>query len=169
MSYGDKNIMLESINNIKLTPKKSKLKVVLLTITTLVLVTGVSVAGNNEWMNGQKKVEFSTKINTSIEPIVRIEPKYPIRAARDEIEGAVLLKFDIDLDGSPKNISVLTAIPENVFNRESIRALKQWKYAPDPKKVLKDNVVQLDFRMNANSTFESVNLIEKISINNQKN
>ena len=81
----------------------------------------------------------------------------------------MLLKFDIDLDGSPKNISVLTAIPENVFNRESIRALKQWKYAPDPKKVLKDNVVQLDFRMNANSTFESVNLIEKISINNQKN
>jgi len=48
MSYGDKNIMLESINNIKLTPKKSKLKVVLLTITTLALDSGVSVAGNNE-------------------------------------------------------------------------------------------------------------------------
>ena len=166
MNYGDKNMMLERINNIKLNPKRSKLKATFLAITALVLVSGVSVAGNNQWMDGKKKLEFSTKINTNVEPIVRIEPKYPIKAARDEIEGAVLLKFDIDLDGSTKNISVLTAVPEYVFNRESIRALEKWKYKPDPQKVLKDNVVQLDFRMSADSTFESVNLIEKIKVNN---
>ncbi|GHE87678.1 M56 family metallopeptidase [Thalassotalea profundi] len=166
MNYGDKNMMLERINNIKLNPKRSKLKAALLSITALILVSGVSVAGNNQWIEGKKEIEFSTQINTNLEPIVRIEPKYPIQAARDEIEGAVLLKFDVDLDGSTKNISVLTSVPEYVFNKVSITALEKWKYKPDSQKVLKDNVVQLDFRMDANSTFESVNLIEKIKVSN---
>ena len=61
MSYGDKNIMLESINNIKLTPKKSKLKVVLLTITTLVLVSGAN--STFESVNLIEKISINNQKN----------------------------------------------------------------------------------------------------------
>ncbi|MBB6544835.1 M56 family metallopeptidase [Thalassotalea piscium] len=174
MNYGDKNMMLERINNIKLNPKRSKLKAALLSVTALTLVSGVSVAGANLTGNGalvSASIDSGTnksvsKLTSDVQPIVRIEPRYPLKAAQEGIEGAVLLKFDVDLDGSTKNVSVLQAIPNDIFNKESIAAIEKWKYKPDTYKVLQDNVVQLDFRIDTNSTFESINLIEKIKVSN---
>ncbi|GAA5140675.1 hypothetical protein GCM10025767_27020 [Thalassotalea piscium] len=167
-------MMLERINNIKLNPKRSKLKAALLSVTALTLVSGVSVAGANLTGNGalvSASIDSGTnksvsKLTSDVQPIVRIEPRYPLKAAQEGIEGAVLLKFDVDLDGSTKNVSVLQAIPNDIFNKESIAAIEKWKYKPDTYKVLQDNVVQLDFRIDTNSTFESINLIEKIKVSN---
>ena len=165
INYGDKNMMLERINNIKLNPRRSTLKAALLSVTAFILVSGVSVAsgfvGNS---NSDANAMAQSNYKEDAMPIVRIEPKYPIKAAKEGVEGAVLLKFDIALDGSTNNISVLQAVPSDIFNKESIRALAKWKYKPDPQKVLKNNVVQLDYRIDKNSTFKSVNLIEKISV-----
>jgi protein TonB len=63
-------------------------------------------------------------------PIVRIPPRYPETALRRGIEGWVLLEFTITELGSVEDIKVVDADPPNVFERESIRALKNWKYQP---------------------------------------
>jgi len=84
-------------------------------------------------------------------PIVRIEPKYPIQAARDGKEGYVILSFTINKIGGVEDVKVLEAKPKRVFDKEAKRALRKWKYKP---KVVEGKAlrqpgltVQLDFKM----------------------
>lgn len=85
-------------------------------------------------------------------PIVRIEPKYPIQAARDGMEGWVKLSFTINEIGGVEDVEVIEADPKRVFDREAKRALRKWKYKPkvvDGKPQRQPGLtVQLDFKMN---------------------
>ncbi|WP_460315169.1 energy transducer TonB [Aliiglaciecola aliphaticivorans] len=84
-------------------------------------------------------------------PIVRIEPKYPVQAARDGKEGWVILSFTINEVGGVEDVDVLDADPKRIFDREAKRALRKWKYKPkivDGKPEKQFNMkVQLDFKL----------------------
>jgi protein TonB len=84
-------------------------------------------------------------------PIVRIDPKYPVQAARDGREGWVKLQFTINELGGVEDIVVLEAEPKRLFDREARRALAKWKYRPkivDGKAEKQFNMfVQLDFTL----------------------
>jgi protein TonB len=84
-------------------------------------------------------------------PIVRIEPKYPIQAARDGKEGYVILSFSINKIGGVEDVKVIEAQPKRLFDKEARRALKKWKYKPkvvDGKALRQTGLtVQLDFSM----------------------
>jgi protein TonB len=84
-------------------------------------------------------------------PIVRIEPKYPIQAARDGKEGWVTLSFTINKIGGVEDVDVIEAEPRRVFDREAKRALRKWKYKPkvvDGKAMRQTGLtVRLDFKM----------------------
>ncbi|WP_438862758.1 energy transducer TonB [Neptunicella sp.] len=88
-------------------------------------------------------------------PIVRIEPKYPMQAARDGKEGWVQLSFTINEVGGVDDVEVIDADPKRVFDREARRALSRWKYKPkivDGKPVKQFNMkVQLDFKLEGGS------------------
>ncbi|BDX04898.1 energy transducer TonB [Planctobacterium marinum] len=102
--------------------------------------------------------QIETQAHTSLgvsggeaRPIVRISPQYPVAAARDGIEGWVVLSFSINETGGVEDIEVLDAEPKRIFNREATRALRKWKYRPkivDGKPVKQSNItVQLDFKL----------------------
>lgn len=84
-------------------------------------------------------------------PIVRIEPKYPVQAARDGKEGWVKLSFTINEVGGVEDVKVIEADPKRVFDREARRALGKWKYKPkieDGKPMKQFGLtVQLDFKL----------------------
>lgn len=84
-------------------------------------------------------------------PLVRIEPRYPAKAARDGVSGWVVLSFSIDVDGSVTDIAVIAAEPKRVFEQEAIRALKRWKYQPliinGQAEKRQQMQVQLDFQL----------------------
>lgn len=84
-------------------------------------------------------------------PIVRIEPKYPMAAARDGKEGYVILSFTINEVGGVEDVKVIEAEPKRVFDKEARRALKKWKYKPkveDGKALRRPGLtVRLDFKM----------------------
>ncbi|TLU64865.1 energy transducer TonB [Thalassotalea litorea] len=84
-------------------------------------------------------------------PIVRIEPKYPIQAARDGKEGWVQLSFTINEVGGVDDVTVIAAEPKRIFDKEAKRALRKWKYKPkivDGKPIKQPGMtVQLDFKM----------------------
>lgn len=68
--------------------------------------------------------------NQEVMPLYRVEPRYPAKAKKRGLEGEVVLSFTIDPTGRPIDISIVSATPKRVFEREAIRALKKWKYQP---------------------------------------
>jgi TonB family protein len=55
-------------------------------------------------------------------------PTYPPRALRQGTTGWVHLAFTIRTDGSVVDIKVMAAEPSGVFERDSVKALEQWKF-----------------------------------------
>lgn len=84
-------------------------------------------------------------------PVVRMEPKYPMEAARNGVEGWVELSFSIDAAGQVTDVHVLQAEPRRVFDQAAIQALKRWKYRPkvvDGKAIAQSGLaVRLDFNL----------------------
>ncbi|MGJ8694104.1 MAG: energy transducer TonB [Thalassotalea sp.] len=88
-------------------------------------------------------------------PVVRINPKYPIVAANNGIEGWVVLSFNINKIGQVIDVEVIDAEPKRIFDKEAKRALKKWKYhakVENGKPVVQENLtVRLDFNINQQS------------------
>lgn len=95
-----------------------------------------------------------THTDKAATPLVRIEPRYPVAAARDGISGWVKLGFSIDETGGVTDVEVLAAEPARTFNKEAIAALKRWKYQPKRLNgvAIKQTglQVQLDFSLDSN-------------------
>ena len=160
--YGDKNVMFERINLIKNGHRGSKLIGIGMLVSAVTLMSAMSYAGGKEH-SVDKSEKVLKDVTHHIMPTMRVEPKYPIKAAQQNIEGSVVLKFDIKADGSVYNVSVVKAIPEKVFDKVSKVALRQWKYKASDAG-MKNNLVQLDFAMDKNSKFKFQNLTEQIAV-----
>lgn len=87
-------------------------------------------------------------------PIKRIEPKFPVEAAKSGLFGYVAMRFLVDEQGKVQSLDVVDAYPENVFERESVRAVKRWQYEATGSKHLL--TVQLDFSLNGGVRIEKV-------------
>jgi bla regulator protein BlaR1 len=142
--YGEKHTMFKRIINIQ-SPAKIKPALIGLSIAlSSTLLAGIAFANLAETAHSVDKPSMAI-------PVIRIEPKYPVEAARDNQEGSVILQFDVTQDGSTDNIEVIESFPQQVFDKNAITALKQWTYKPriqggqaQRQSGLK---VQLDFRL----------------------
>jgi len=76
--------------------------------------------------------------------ITHVEPVYPEQAFSDKLKGSVTMSFTVNTDGSITDILVLESIPKGVFDKASISALAQWKYAKIEKPI-KDVKTKFDF------------------------
>ncbi|XQW83626.1 energy transducer TonB [Thalassotalea piscium] len=63
-------------------------------------------------------------------PLKRIEPKYPISAAKEGREGWTKMSFIVEEDGSVSNVMVIDSSGSKDFNKTALKAVKQWKYSP---------------------------------------
>jgi TonB family protein len=161
--YGEKHTMFKRIASIK-NPTKIKPAFIGLSIALgSTLLAGVALANLAETAHSVDNPSMAS-------PVIRIEPKYPVEAARNNQEGSVILQFDIAKDGSTDNIQVLESFPKQVFDKESVRALKQWTYKPriqgGQAKKQTGITVQLDYRMdNIDANQSAMNSsIEKIKV-----
>jgi len=100
-------------------------------------------------------IDMGRRADSNARPIVRVNPKYPISAARDGIEGWVVLAFDINAIGEVINIEIIDSFPKRTFDKAAKQALRKWKYRAkfvDGKQVEQQNLtVQLDFNMSQQS------------------
>lgn len=106
---------------------------------------------NREIYKSKYPVAIDARTEFANNPIIRIEPKYPVQASRDGKEGWVRLSFTINEFGGVEDIDVIDAEPQRVFDREAKRALRKWKYKPQivdgiPVKMT-GMTVQLDFNL----------------------
>ena len=68
------------------------------------------------------------KISTNVIPLVKIQPRYPMRAQTRRIEGWVKVEFTITEEGTVTDAKVVDASPSKIFNRSALRAIKRWKF-----------------------------------------
>lgn len=109
----------------------------------------VKVGFENNFQNNFNMQEGDTR------PLIRMQPKYPIDAARNGVEGWVKLVFSIDASGQVKDVKVIDSQPKRTFDRAAKQALKKWKYKPqitDGKAVIRQGLqVVLDFKIDPNA------------------
>ncbi len=77
-------------------------------------------------------IAATTSLDSGYLPVVVIQPPYPEHAAREGIEGWVLVSFTVDEDGrvAHESIKVVDSAPEFTFNQAAIRAAQNLVYNP---------------------------------------
>lgn len=80
-----------------------------------------------------------------LEAIERVSPKYPFSAADKGQFGYVNIRYVVDEQGAVIAVDTLDSFPENVFEKEAMAAVKQWRYQPTGKKQL--GSVKITFTM----------------------
>jgi protein TonB len=68
-------------------------------------------------------------IDGEIQPLVRVPPEYPIRAAERGIEGQVCVRFTVTAEGTVANPEVYYT-DSNLLNSASVRAISRFRYQP---------------------------------------
>ncbi len=63
-------------------------------------------------------------------PVKKINPVYPFKARRQNIEGTVMLECLVDSKGKIKEIRVISAEPEGIFEASAKEALEHWRFRP---------------------------------------
>lgn len=77
---------------------------------------------------GSGDVSFDVS-DRDAQPMVRIPPQYPPRAAERGVEGYCTMQFDVTPDGTPTNIEAINC-SSSLFERASTRAVERWRYEP---------------------------------------
>ncbi|HTU36169.1 MAG TPA: TonB family protein [Candidatus Acidoferrum sp.] len=80
-------------------------------------------------------------------PVTKVDPKYPVEAIRENIEGEVVLYAIIRANGSVDSIQVVRHL-DPLVDREAVAALAQWKFRPatrDGKPVDVEAIVHIPF------------------------
>lgn len=103
------------------------------------MLAGVAVGGTASVSTDQQLI-----------PLVRVPPKYPMKASLDGIEGWVKLAFTITETGAVKDVSVVASKPRRIFDRAARRAISKWRFKPqviDGKAVPRKAVQTLEFKL----------------------
>ncbi|SMC39118.1 outer membrane transport energization protein TonB [Desulfocicer vacuolatum DSM 3385] len=80
------------------------------------------------------KIRFNMdELDTPPEKISAIQPMYPYRAKRMNIEGVVSVKFLVDRSGAVRKLAVIKADPSNMFEEIVMKTVKKWRFKPGKK------------------------------------
>ncbi|MEH6384135.1 MAG: energy transducer TonB [Colwellia sp.] len=88
----------------------------------------------------------------------RVDPKYPINAARQNISGCVEVLIGINEKGEVDGYKINKSYPKRVFDQSTQAALMAWKYEPTKENVSHQPVltlIQMDFQVKRSSTDDS--------------
>jgi len=85
----------------------------------------------------------------------KVAPRYPLKARKQGLEGFVKLEFELNKYGKVKQVSVVEAFPEEIFDKAAIRALRGWRFeVPDSLKGAPLTLIQtFDFNLDEEQMF----------------
>lgn len=85
-------------------------------------------------------------VRTNFTIVGKVVPVFPRDAIKKGIErGEIVAHVYVAKDGSVKEVRIIRANPPRVFDREVIRALSQWRFAPDVTDFIAE--VPIDFKL----------------------
>lgn len=65
--------------------------------------------------------------------IAALKPHYPYRARRMGIEGYVTVQFLVDREGNTREVTIVDAEPEGVFEKSVHKTVPKWRFKPGKK------------------------------------
>ena len=153
-TFGEKRTMIKRLNAIKQPIRNNKV------LAAGVLSIAAMLTINTALANAPvAETKSDAKINQA-SPVKRVPPSYPEKAAQQNVEGFVVLSFDITETGATDNVKVVKSVPAGVFDKSAKVALKQWEYKPriqGGKGVRQTGLlVQLDYQLGASLDTASV-------------
>ncbi|MBI3180336.1 MAG: energy transducer TonB [Deltaproteobacteria bacterium] len=77
-----------------------------------------------------ESMRLAAPADTGMAPLVRVEPIYPPHAARNLLEGWVVVQFTITPSGAVSDPEVISADPPGVFDGAALQAVRKWRYKP---------------------------------------
>ena len=83
-------------------------------------------------------------------PLIRLQPQYPRQAARDGIEGVVVLEIVVNPDGTVRSARVVSAKPRGYFEAAAVNAARKGKFKPkivDGKAVESVGTYPMEFKL----------------------
>ncbi len=86
-------------------------------------------------------------VRKNVRPVGEIvRPVFPRQAIRDGIQsGSIVAHLVIRPDGTVSEVRIIRAKPPRIFDREVIRALSQWRFAPEAVGFIGE--VDIDFKL----------------------
>jgi len=68
--------------------------------------------------------------HVTLSPIVREPAGYPEEAFIQQIEGFVVVSFDVTRQGTVENLRIVESEPRGTFERGVIQSVMRWRYEP---------------------------------------
>jgi TonB family protein len=135
-------------------------------LTFLLAASSAAIAAENK----TEQLHINTVNIFDAKPLERDNPKYPIRAAKNLMEGWVILSYVIGQDGSTSNVIVEDS-SNKVFESAAYSAIEKWRFSPaeqDGRAVQQcDNLVRMDFKFDQSPQGASRKFIAKYNSANQ--
>jgi len=60
----------------------------------------------------------------------RVKPAYPAAARRQGLTGRVVLRVQVNAEGTVSDLRVESADPAGVFETQAVEAVRQWRFRP---------------------------------------
>ena len=73
----------------------------------------------------------ASPVRKEFKPLQRVQPAFPRQALQQGITGKVIAWVYVEPNGSVKNVEIKQS-SNRLFDREVVRALSQWRFAPEP-------------------------------------
>jgi protein TonB len=92
-----------------------------------------------------------SQVDSQPQVIGRVNPAYPYAARQKNLEGVVIVRFLVDVEGKVTRASVVQANPTQIFDQAALEAVRKWRFAPaqlDGEKVATWMSVPIRFKMN---------------------
>lgn len=91
--------------------------------------SGLGVVKNPD-PDPKEKHEARRKFDRELEPIRRIEPRYPRASLIRGVEGMVALEFTVTSEGNVDDIKIVQSVPKQGFTRSALKAISGWEFKP---------------------------------------
>ena len=127
-TFGEKTTMIKRLNAIKQPMSSNKVLAASVLSVAALLTINTALANVPPPPKAEANMD-KTKVNEA-SPVKRVPPIYPEKAAKNDLEGFVVLSFDITETGTTDNVKVVKSQPAGVFDKSAKVALKQWEYKP---------------------------------------
>ncbi len=84
-----------------------------------------------EFKSEMQKIEFElTEVDTPPRVTRKAPPLYPFGAKRKGINGHVMIRCLVSIDGKPGKLKIIESVPVGVFDEAGLAAVQKWRFKP---------------------------------------